>query len=108
MLLDFEVLNTLKANFETPGAAYLNESPMFLALKGRNHEARHVVEDMGRPGSQKGLSYLVIDGPILKMREYSRLFWAEAVGWLGSRRWVWRIMLMVAPGLNHGKCDDPS
>lgn len=29
-------------------AAYLNESPMFLALKGRNHEARHVVEDMGR------------------------------------------------------------
>jgi len=29
-------------------AAYLNESPMFLALKGRSHEARHVVERMGR------------------------------------------------------------
>lgn len=30
------------------GSAYLNESPMFLALKGRTNEARHVVEGMGR------------------------------------------------------------
>ena len=30
------------------GSTYLNESPMFLALKGRNKEARTVVESMGR------------------------------------------------------------
>ncbi|CAK8989451.1 Putative transporter svop-1 [Durusdinium trenchii] len=32
----------------TLSMSYLNESPMFLALKGRNKEARSVVESMGR------------------------------------------------------------
>ena len=35
------------------GASYLNESPMFLALKGHNKEACSVVESMGRPGMRE-------------------------------------------------------
>ena len=45
------------------GMSYLNESPMFLALKGRNKEARSVVESMGRLESSTCLAPRCGAGP---------------------------------------------
>lgn len=52
----------------TLSMSYLNESPMFLALKGRNKEARSVVESMGRLNKSPP-STLDFEKPCAEVRE---------------------------------------